>query len=67
MNDTITLGEIIIVTAVYFVGILVYIFGKTIVEHLKENRNAQFTNRYGGLSRDDERTRTNLFKLNHYQ
>jgi len=36
MNDTITLGEIIIVTAIYFVGILVYIFGKTIVEHLKD-------------------------------
>lgn len=39
MNDSITLGEIIIVTAIYFVGILVYILGKTIVEHLKENRN----------------------------
>jgi len=39
MNDTITLGEIIIVTAIYFVAVLVYIFGKTIVEHLKENRN----------------------------
>ena len=67
MNDTITLGEIIIVTAVYFVGILVYIFGKTIVEHLKENRNVQYINTDGGLSRDAERTRTNLFKLNHYQ
>jgi hypothetical protein len=40
MNDTVTLGEIIIVTAIYFVGILVYIFGKTIVEHLKDKRNA---------------------------
>jgi hypothetical protein len=39
MNDTVTLGEIIIVTAIYFVGVLVYIFGKTIVEHLKDNRN----------------------------
>ncbi len=40
MNDTITLGEIIIVAAIYAVGVLVYILGKTIVEHLKENRNA---------------------------
>ena len=39
MNDIITLGEIIIVAAIYFVAVLVYIFGKTIVEHLKENRN----------------------------
>jgi hypothetical protein len=36
MNDTITLGEIIIVTAVYFVGVLIYVFGKTIVQHLKD-------------------------------
>ena len=40
MNDTITLGEIIIVAAIYCVGIAVYVFGKTIVEILKEKYNA---------------------------
>jgi len=40
MNDTITLGEIIIVAGIYCIGVLVYIFGKTLVEHIKDNRNA---------------------------
>ena len=39
MNDTITLGEIIIVAAAYGVGLLSYIFIKTLVQHIKDNRN----------------------------
>ena len=39
MNDTITLGEFIIVTAVYGVAVLGYIFIKTLVQHIKDNRN----------------------------
>jgi hypothetical protein len=35
MNETITLGEFIIVTAVSLLGLLGYIFIKTIIEHLK--------------------------------
>ena len=36
-------------------------------EYKASEAYAQFVNRYGGLSRDAERTGINLFKLNHYQ
>jgi hypothetical protein len=36
MNETITLGELIVMTLIYGVGILGWIFIKTLIEHIKE-------------------------------
>ena len=64
MNSTITLGEFIIIA----VGsVLVWAFVKAVIDTIKDKYNAQFTYTDGGLSRDAEGTRINLFKLNHYQ
>ena len=35
MNDTITIGEALFVTLLTFVGVIGYVFLKTVIEHLK--------------------------------